>query len=826
MRRDALDRYNEMRDFHVTDEPSGEVKRTNTGRSFVIQKHDATRLHYDFRLELDGVLLSWAVPKGPSLSPKDKRLAVQTEDHPVDYRDFEGTIPHGQYGGGPVIVWDRGTWTPIGDPRAGMKKGRLELELDGEKLHGRWLLVRLANGRDKKKNTWLLIKRSDEHVREGKDAEIVERRPESAITGRTIADIVAGVSARPPKKTNAKRTRTKSKSRTRTRTKLISAGSLTPQLATLVDDVPTVGDWVYEIKYDGYRILAWLDDGKVTLWSRNGKEWTKNFPHVVRALSRVRAKNAIFDGEVAYVMEDGKTDFQMLQNALGGEADAGRLVYFAFDLLWYDGDDLRDEPLRDRKEKLRTIFAGEGPPLKMSDHVEENGVRFFDAACKAGLEGIIAKRGDRPYRKGRSPEWVKVKCQKRQELVVVGFTPPKGARKGLGALLLGVKDGKDLRYAGKVGTGFTHASLDDLVKRLTKLRVETPPIVNPPKMKDVTWARPELVAQIRFTEWTRDGSLRHPSFEGLREDKKASRVVREVEKPVETVEDEIDDTRGVKVSHPERVLDPKSGMTKLDLARYYAAVADKMLPYMVKRPLMLMRCPEGNTRKGACFVQKHSGRGLQGLKRIHKGDVEGEEVLYVTEPAAIVELAQFNVIELHGWGCRMPKWQKPDWIVFDFDPDEGLAFSKVVDAAREMRDALAKMKLVSFVKTTGGKGLHVVVPLSPKHDWDTVRNFAEAMAEAFVKAAPSRYIATMSKKARKGKIFVDWLRNAKGATAILPYSVRARPGSPVAMPIAWTDLERLDPQELTVETVPKILAKLRKDPWADLLSTEQVLPKI
>lgn len=805
MKKNTLARYEEMRDFQVTSEPSGVVRSTKTGRSFVVQEHDARRLHYDFRLELDGVLLSWAVPKGPSLSPKEKRLAVQTEDHPVDYRDFEGTIPEGQYGSGPVIVWDRGTWSPVGDPHAGLEKGRLEFDLDGKKLHGRFVLVRLAS--DKKKKTWLLIKKKDEHARSGRDAEVVDRKPESVLSGRTIADVAAGVSAKAKKK-NAK---------------LPEPGSITPQLATLVDDVPVQGDWVYELKYDGYRILAWLDGGEVSLFSRNGKDWTDHFPEIADALSRVRARNAIFDGEVAYVLPDGRTDFQMLQNALGGEADRGRIVYFVFDLLFYDGDDLRDEPLRTRKDKLRTILAGEKPPLELSDHVEGDGVGFFRAACKMGLEGILAKRGDRPYRSRRTPEWVKVKCQKRQELVIVGYTPPKGSRNGLGALLLGVHQDGELRYAGKVGTGFTRASLDDLSRRLSKLRIEKPPVSNAPRMKDATWTKPELVAQVRFTEWTRDGSLRHPAFEGLREDKKASSVVREDPAPAPPSDDTV---LGIRITHPERVLEAEGGMTKIELARYVEAVSERMLPIASKRPLMLMRCPEGNV-KGACFIQKHSGRGLQGTKYVKKGDVEGEEVLYVTEREGLVELAQFNAVELHGWGCRMPRWQKPDWMIFDLDPDEGLPFTKVVDAANTLREMLAGMGLVSFVKTTGGKGLHVVVPLAPRGrraDWGFVRSFAEATANAMVASAPDRYVATMSKRARKGKIFVDWLRNAKGATAVLPYSVRARKGSPVAMPVAWTDLPRLDPRELTVRTVPAILAKLRKDPWADLLTTEQTLP--
>jgi bifunctional non-homologous end joining protein LigD len=861
----SLERYNEMRDFGATEEPSGKVRPSDTGRSFVIQKHAATALHYDFRLELDGVLLSWAVPKGPSLSPKDKRLAVQTEDHPVDYRDFEGTIPRGEYGGGPVIVWDRGTWEPIGDPREGMKKGRLDFVVHGEKLHGKYMLVRLAEkDRDRGKKNWLLMKRGDEFVREGKDAVIVERLPESVLTGRTIEDVKAGVPANAKKKrkaastkkrVSAKKAGAKRPAAAKIRgVKVPAFGAIKPQLATLVDDVPTHGDWLYELKYDGYRAIATLEDGEVRIASRNGKDWTAHFGTVARALSHVRAKDAVFDGEIAYVMEDGRTDFQKLQNALSGGKGAERLVYFVFDLLHYDGVDLAGEPLESRKDKLRTILAGEGPPLKMGEHVRDNGEQFFAEVCKMGLEGIIAKRADKPYRAGRGPDWVKVKCQKRQEMVIVGSTLPKGQRTGIGALLLAVRDGKSYRYAGKVGTGFSHASLDDLTKRLSKITVKDPPVEGAPKMRDARWVRPELVCQVRFTEWTNDGALRHPTFEGLREDKKPENVVREVEKHLVAEEAEKPEkkkrtgTRNgngngesedlkigkVVITHPDRVVDKENGITKGDVARYYEVAAKHMLPFAKKRPLMLVRCTDawdgrgfsnqGNRPKGAaCFVQKHSGRGL--VANIGRGEVDGEEVLYVTKEEELFTLAQLNTVELHGWGSRMPKFDKPDWIVFDLDPDVGLPFERVVEAAIDLRDELAKMGLATFVKTTGGKGLHVVMPLTPKDDWTVVSGFATAVAHGMVKREPKKYVATMTKSARAGKIFVDHFRNVRGATAILPYSPRARTGAPVALPVTWEELPSIDPQSFTVLTVPDLLAERTGDPWADLLTTKQTIPR-
>ena len=839
---EALSRYNAMRDFDVTEEPSGEVKRTKSGHAFVVQKHDATALHYDFRLELDGVMLSWAVPKGPSLNPQDKRLAMQTEDHPLDYRNFEGTIPEGQYGGGPVIVWDRGTWEPVGDPHEGLQRGRLDFSLDGEKLHGRFVLVRTRS--QGKRAAWLLMKRTDEHVSTTK---LTEKRPESVLTGRTIEDIVAGVPARAPAKSKSRsRSRSKAKrSAPKPSAKLPAFGSIAPALATLVGDVPERGDWIYEIKYDGYRTLAWLDHGNVKLASRKGLDWTSKYRAIAAALSRVRAQTAIFDGEVAYVLDDGRTSFQKLQNTLGGASakEHGRLVYFIFDLLFYDGEDLRDWPLRERKEKLRTLLAGEDLPLKSSDDVAD-GDAFFREACKLDLEGIIGKRADMPYRSGRGRDWIKVKCQKRQELVIVGFTPPHGRRTGIGALLLGVHERKNeaLRYAGKVGTGFSNDTLIDLAKRLRKLEIATPSVAGAPRLTAATWVEPKLVAEIKFSEWTSDGALRHPSFQGLRLDKAPGEVVREVEKPAPKTAHAKLSTKprvgDVAVSHPERVIDTESGLTKLDLVRYASAVAETMLPYVAKRPLMLLRCP-GGTQGGAafrqsdrrrgrqnvsCFVQKHSGQGVSS-KNMGRKVIDGEEALFVTEAEQLVVLAQNNAIEIHGWGSTLPKWDRPDWIVLDLDPDEELPFSRVVDAAFELRAALKTLSLESWVKTTGGKGLHVVIPIARRYDWAAVKAASQKLAELMSEAAPDRYVANMGKKHRVGKIFIDYLRNSQGATAVLPYSARARPGLPVALPIAWKDLKSIDPHDFTIATVPAMLEKRRRDPWADLLTARQTLPK-
>ncbi|MDB4947288.1 MAG: ATP-dependent ligase [Labilithrix sp.] len=862
-----LARYNEMRDFGTTAEPSGEVKPTGTGHSFVIQQHAATAMHYDFRLELDGVLLSWAVPKGPSLSTKERRLAVEVEDHPVDYRDFEGSIPKGEYGGGSVIVWDRGTWEPLEDPREGKKKGKLEFVLHGEKVKGKYRLVRLApRDSDRGKNNWLLMKGKDEFVRDGKDAEVVKLEPRSVISGRTVVDVKNGVPApkpakaeKPAKKVAKKTAKAAATPKKRAATKRATGGAtvpaigeIAPQLATLVDDVPTGEDWVYELKYDGYRALATVDDGSVSVATRNGNDWTDHFPTIAEALSHVRVKNAVFDGEIAYVLEDGRTDFQKLQNALSGKDDERRLVYFIFDLLFYDGVDLRDQPLTARKDTLKTVLAGLSAPLKMGDHLTGDGHALHAHACKMGLEGIIAKRSGRPYRAGRGPEWVKIKCQKRQELVIVGFTKPKGSRSGVGALLLGVQEGKQLRFAGKVGTGFTQASLTDLAKRLAPLVTKEPAVTGAPRMKDATWVAPELVCEVRFTEWTREGALRHPTFQGLREDKKAADVVREKEQHLPapaakkaapaaaTKHEATGDLRlgKTKITHPDRVVDLTTGITKRELAHYAEASVDHFLVFAKKRPLMLVRCtdtwPEagftgssGRVRQKTCFVQKHAGQGLTAAT-IGTGEAFGEPIVYATTRDEVFHLVQLNAVELHGWGSRLPKVDKPDWIVFDLDPDVGLPFGKVIEAAFDLRDELSKLGLTTFVKTTGGKGLHVVLPIAPKEEWPAVTAFAAAVAHGMVKRRPKSYVATMTKAARTGKIFIDHFRNGRGATAILPYSPRARAGAGVALPVSWDELPGLDPKAFDIRTVPGILADRAargEDPWDGMLETKQTIPR-
>lgn len=898
----ALKRYNEKRRFDVTSEPRGEAAARSRGDAFVVQQHDATRMHYDFRLELDGVLLSWAVPKGPSLSPDDKRLAVQTEDHPVAYRNFEGNIPHGEYGGGPVIVWDRGRWKPDGDARAALKKGHLTFSLDGEKLKGRFSLVRTRSGpKQGPKSQWLLFKRSDEHVRSGAEAEITQREPNSVISGRSVKRVGDALAGKPRRAAAASESTRSAKAKPPAKaakqagkaSKQPALSSIEPQLATLVDRPPSTGRWVYEIKYDGYRMLASLDRGKVQLRSRNQLDWTRTFPGIAEALAKLDVASAVLDGEVCYVTEDGRSSFQDLQRVLprgGGEIRADQqkqLAFYVFDVLHHDGVDVRDEPLVDRKLRLKILLGKKPPwPLVYSDHIEGDGHTAFTQACANGLEGLIAKRRDAGYHSGRSADWLKLKCHKRQEFVIVGYTASQ-ARAGFRSLLLGVREGKALRYCGKVGTGFDQALLEDIGARLHKLVIDEPAVDDPPRMRDAIWVKPQLVCEVEYTEMTRDGALRHPSFQGLREDKPARQVKREKAVPVDAIEDEdmqanrtdtetakpkrgkaarlssprkrgssragaagddeeAPDSRlrgndrvssassrksrggstaeigGVRISHADRVMDEASGLTKRELAEYHEFVAPLLLPYAQRRPIALVRCPQGDAQQ--CFFQKHKLPGLG--DEVKKARIAGNEVIYVENASGILELVQFNAIELHGWGATMDAPDKPDWIVIDLDPDTALKFSDVVEAALEVRENLTRIGLTSFVKTTGGKGLHLVVPLQPHADWDTVKGFAQAIASTMAEQQPDRYVANMSKAKRKGRIFIDYLRNGQGSTAVLPYSPRARPGATIAMPIEWKDIRKLDPKEFTVRSAQRWLKKRKRDPWAELLGMRQRLPSL
>ncbi|HET9229094.1 MAG TPA: DNA ligase D, partial [Thermoanaerobaculia bacterium] len=819
-----LQEYKRKRDFKKTPEPAGEVAKAK-GSSFVIQKHAASRLHYDFRLEMEGVLRSWAVPKGPSLDPEEKRLAVHVEDHPLDYGDFEGIIPKGEYGGGTVLLWDRGTWYPDGDPVKAYKKGHIKFRLEGEKLHGGWHLVKLR-GRDEDKENWLLFKENDETAVPGSGDAVVEQYPKSVSTGLTLEEIAANpgrvwTSKTPDPPSGARKAKLPSK--------------VAPQLATLVSDPPSGDEWVHELKFDGYRVLCELKDGKVRILTRNGKDWTDRFGPVAEAIAGLPAKEALLDGEVAVLLPNGTTSFQALQNALGG--GKGDLVFFAFDLLHLDGYDLRPLPLLQRKEALAALAPKSGT-IRMSDHVLGSGDAFYRHACDFGLEGIISKRGDQPYRSGRGKDWVKVKCLKRQEMVVVGFTDPEGSRSGFGALHLGVNEGGDLVYAGKVGTGFNTKTLTDLRKKLGKLERKTPAFKNPPRGAEARkshWVEPKLVAEVAFTEWTEDGLLRHPTFQGLREDKTPDEVVREVEKktPVkkkgktpplgpERDLEGITEVAGVKLSNPDRVFYPDLKLTKRELVLFYERIEAWILPHIENRPLTMVRCPSGYNKQ--CFYQKHVGD--QFPKTIKRIEVEegpdAEPYGALNSLTGLISLVQMGVLEFHIWGAHIDEVEKPDYIVFDLDPDEGLSWERVVEGTIEVRDKLERLGLRSWLKTTGGKGLHVCVPVTRRADWDEVKAFTKAVVESIVADAPGRYTSKITKASRKGKIFIDYLRNGRGATSICAYSTRARAGAPVSTPLFWEELETgVRANTFNVRNLPERLESLQADPWADFLKERQ-----
>lgn len=828
-----LDKYRKMRDFAKTAEPAGKSKR-KSGRSYVIQKHAASHLHYDFRLEHEGVLWSWAVPKGPSLDPGSKRLAVQTEDHPIEYGGFEGTIPESEYGGGTVMVWDRGTWDPEHDAQQMYDKGHLTFQLHGEKLRGGWHLVRTQRG-------WLLFKATDDAARPGDDR-LLDEQSKSALSGLDLDEIAAG------KKKTRKKAAAKVAKRTKTAAYRTSAEKRSPmpeklelELATLVAETPVGVGYLHEVKFDGYRVLARLDAGEATLVTRGGEDWTERMPGLAAALPKLKAKQAILDGELVALDERGVSDFQLLQNSFSGKREAP-LAYYAFDLLFLDGHDLRPLPLIERKAQLKALLAGlpkSQSMLRYSDHTLGNGTRFFEEAVKLGLEGVVSKRADAPYRGGRGKDWLKSKGGARQEFVIVGYTEPGGSRAHLGALLLGLRRDKQVVYAGRVGTGFSERSLKDLKAELGPLEIERPRLENAPKgaeVRGVHWVKPKLVAEIAFAGFTQDGLLRHPTFKGLREDKPAEQVVLEQPQAVaarskSSAEAKTRKTRvkaeSAALSHPDKVLYPELGISKRELAEYFELVSELMLPQVRHRPLTLLRCPEGTSKQ--CFFQKHPGKSLaDGLIRVQVPSSDGNsEYATIDDERGLWGLAQMGVLEAHIWGAHAEDAEHPDQLVFDLDPDPSVGFGEVMKAARAVRQLLEdEYGLKSWLKTTGGKGLHVTVPITPRADWDEAKAFCREVAEELTRRDPERYIATMSKAKRKGKIFIDYLRNARGQTFVAPYSPRAREAAGIAMPIEWEQLTaKLEPSAFNVRSAAKYLAKRKTDPFASLLKKKQQLPR-
>src|SRR5689334_19081158 len=909
----SLQVYRRKRKFDVTPEPRGRKSRS-AGHRYVIQKHAARRLHYDLRLELDGVMKSWAVTRGPSLDPGEKRLAVHVEDHPIEYNSFEGTIPQGEYGGGTVMIWDRGRWVPDGDPHRGYAKGHLDFVLEGEKLHGRWHLVRMR-GRDRDRHeNWLLIKGRDEEARSGRQGDILEEQPLSAASGRSMEEIAAGkgkkrvwhsnratqqsAGNRRPQgqrefraelqahalaqgkpgakpratdkpggrsKAGAKRmstakaampveARRSGGSRRATRERNSLPDFVPPSLATLHSSPPDGAEWIHEIKFDGYRIEARLDHGKVRLLTRKQLDWTHRFGRVAKAVAALAAETALLDGELVVEDENGVSSFSLLQTDLRDGRD-DRFVYWIFDLLHLDGRDFTAEPLTARKAALRRLLQDQprNGAIRYAEDFAERGSVIFEHARDLGLEGVVSKLRDAPYRSGRSENFIKSKTHNEQEFVVAGFTPSTAMPNAVGALTVAFHENGELRYAGRVGTGYTHQTARDLWRRLHALRVDRAPVVLPKdeRRKNVIWVKPEVVVEAEFRGLTHDGLLRQASYKGLREDKPAQEVVREkpageaqgsqraVRKssPRKLSEGKTKQSRGlgpargsgggahgeianVHLTHPDRVYWADVGVTKEDLAAYYLKVWKLMAPHLVDRPLAIVRCPDGIT--GECFFQKHIASNIKDSPLRHIVESKEHDVIAVEKLSDLIELAQFGALEIHVRGSQLARLEQCDRIVFDLDPGEGVAWKEIVTAAEETRDRLKAQKLQSFVKSSGGKGIHVVVPVAGS-DWESTKKFTARFAAAMTADSPQRYLAKMTKALRRGKIFIDYFRNSREATSVAVYSTRARAGAPISMPLSWEALTRTTGgNQFTVLNWKK---HLKADPWAEMGKVRQKLPE-
>jgi bifunctional non-homologous end joining protein LigD len=908
----GLETYRKKREFNVTSEPRGRKQRGG-GQRYVIQKHDATRLHYDLRLELDGVMKSWAVTRGPSLDPNDKRLSVHVEDHPIEYNSFEGTIPEGEYGGGTVMIWDRGTWEPVGDSHKGYAKGHLEFILNGEKLRGRWHLVRMrarpGDRRDQRHDNWLLIKAKDEEAKSGRAADVLDAEPLSAVSGRSMDEIAAGKGKKrvwhsnrpagaaakdPPKQSGRPQSQREFKAqlnalasvskapagksaacakakpapkpaaRSRARAKPAAArvarksghasgGGLpafvAPSLATLQTSAPSGKNWLHEIKFDGYRIEARLDHGKVQLLTRKQLDLTHRFKPIAEAIKALPAQTALLDGELIVEDENGVSNFSLLQSDLkDGRSD--RFVYLAFDLLYLDGRDLSREALTERKAALHRLLKGESRKglIRYVEHFDEDGRVIFKHACEMHLEGIISKLRDAPYRSGRTDNFVKIKCHDEQEFVVAGFSPSAAMPKAVGALIAAFHEDGELRYAGRVGTGYTREAARDLWKRLEPLRIGKPLVALPPdeRRKDVVWVKPQMVIEAEFRGITHDGLLRQASFKGVREDKPAHEVVHEmpaaansaamaqrqpVRKSAKTKAPPRSsggdgnrkdvEVAGVRLTHPDRVYWADAGVTKEDLAEYYVRVWDAMAPHIVGRPLAILRCPEGTA--GECFFQKHIAQNIKQSSLRHVVKSKERDVIAVEKLEELIELVQSAALEIHVRGSRLDNLEACDRMVFDLDPAEDVAWKAVVAGAKEIRDRLAELKLKSFVKLSGGKGIHVVLPIADA-DWDTVKTFSGALAASMAADSPALYLAKMTKALRQGKIFIDYFRNSREATSVAPYSTRARAGAAVSAPLSWEALSRT--QSGHQFTLPDLNKRPGKDAWADIGKVRQKLPDL
>jgi bifunctional non-homologous end joining protein LigD len=828
---DALKTYKAKRNFAITPEPAEGGEGGAGALSFVIQKHWASRLHYDFRLELDGAMKSWAVPKGPSFDTHDKRMAVHVEDHPISYSSFEGTIPEKQYGAGKVIIWDKGSWIPLGDPHQGYAAGNLKFELRGHKMRGKWVLVRMK-GRGEKKEPWLLIKEKDDYARAADSFSVVDEMPDSVRDLPTPgADIATKKKAAAVKAAPALE-------------KVALPDTLSPELATLVDAAPSPYDeWLFEMKFDGYRILARIDGKEIRLVTRTGKDWTHRLLPLQAALKKMKLPPGWYDGEIVVMDESGRSDFGALQLAFDSESTS-EIVYFLFDIPFFDGYDLREAPLESRRQILAAALEkSPSTSVRFSAQIDAPPREIVAAACKLGLEGVIGKRRDARYVSRRSPDWIKLKCGQRQEFVIGGYTDPQGSRSGIGSLLLGVNDDDGtLRYVGNVGSGFNQASLRELKDKLDKLKTDQRPFASAEGIaRKSHWVKPLLLAEVSFASWTNGGAIRHAVFKGLRDDKKAAAVTREVPrhmakggndksaapaaaaKPGATSSSKVSSKANggvtgklpatLKITHGERVIDTDSGATKLDLLRYYALVAPLMLVHLKGRPVSLVRAPSGVG--GELFFQKHADTSrMPGVKQLDPAlDPDHAAMLEVATASGLLSAAQWNVVEFHTQNAYARNYEKPNRIVFDLDPGKGVSWAAIREAAVLMRAFLEQLGLVPFVKTSGGKGLHVVVPVKPAYDWDTVKAFSQAVVAHMAQTIPRRFVQKSGAANRVGKIYIDYLRNGRGSTTACAWSARVRPGLGISVPLAWDELDDVKGgDQWTVATVHQRLDR-GNIPW-------------
>jgi len=923
---EQLARYRSMRDFHITAEPSGGSKtkpRPTGALPFVIQKHAASHLHYDFRLGWNGVLKSWAVAKGPSYFPGDRRLAVQVEDHPMEYGGFEGIIPKGQYGGGTVMVWDQGTWTPqpgYENVDAGLRDGSLKFVMHGTKMKGKWTLVRMGGrAANESKPNWLLIKEHDEFERGKDDPCVTDDSPNSAVTGRTMDEIAqqedhvwnsketvksgqawfrqptksqpeSASTKKPTLQSPARSVKSKAPqpSSSRSTPKLDATIAslpkeaqptfIPPQLALEATGPPGADGWLHELKLDGYRIQARKDGAKVQMLTRKGLDWTHRIPAVAAAVAALPVAKLTLDGEVVVLGPDGTTNFADLQASFQEGAN-NPLTYFCFDLLHIDGRNPRDLGLRQRKDILAQVIEGQDDIVRFSEHIDTGGEAMFQKACELHAEGIISKRAAARYISGRSGDWLKSKCLREQEFVIAGYTFSSDGEDRIGSLLLGYYSNDKLIYAGRTGTGFTQKMRRQLKDQLHALEIAKPPFDRLPAeaRRGAIWVKPQLVAQVRFATWTADDLVRQAAFLGLREDKPATEVRREeatvapqpkashrvapgvaakaaVSKsthPKSLTQSEGRTTKSkdlptrpspakrpkhsasaapasplpIRLTHPDKILDAETALTKRELAEFYWAVASRMLPHVARRPLSLVRCPEGSGKP--CFFQKHVNQmlppGIKGIDVPNKKTGVLEPYITLDTPEALAGLAQMGVLEVHPWGSRNDDLEHPDRLIFDLDPDESLPWNVLTEAAAEVRSRLRKAGLASFLKTTGGKGLHIVAPIEPTLTWTELKELAHNFVLAMERKNPALYLTKMTKSARAGKIYLDYLRNERGATAVAPYSPRARSGVSVSLPLAWKDLDLPQRPTFRVKDFSDWKSRLSSDPWKTMLTLHQTI---